>query len=460
MTDTLFSFDGTAGTAITNTNKAAINASIVSPSGGTQALTAKASAHGTTGLQFTTSAAGQNNISRFAAAAANAKMGFAGVFFYQGAAQGTALTGTLRIGQLMNASGLYPLQLKVSTANQPAFADRAGGAIAIASGQTLPTFVQGTQYFIQGLVDQAAGSVTIEVYDATGTTMLSRWTKASGADLGTDLISGAELGNCASAYPVSDIGWDDFRLIDGATTMPGPYSPGANQAPTAAYAATRVTIAAAGVDTATLSGTDPDGTIASYEHAIDYASVAGSVLGGATSQQATLTVPNAPGNVVRLKGRVKDNAGAYSPYVYREICIPTSDQTVYPMPDATGGFSRFGSATTDGAALADTDDTTGLETPAAVSATAQTCRARVRPMVTRSGTLAVFVRLWKVGTGSCTATVALVDGSNASRGTLAAIALTETPTDYELDLTASQVDAITATTTAWNVLYVDVTFTG
>jgi hypothetical protein len=433
-------------TPVTSANKTLIDAVTVSiAANSSQQLTP-------TGLELVAAAASVANFDRWAAAGTSDLMAWRWMASYDGSGTADAFGATrvlffgMSTTTAANGSGTAPWKARFPASGNMAWQDFANTTIPLVSGAHAP--LPNVDYDYSVIANRATGTITITAYSAAGAP-LATWTK-SNANLGADPFYGME------ADAPTEIGTTRIhkqQMDDGRATEIPAWVDAPNQAPTASYDAARTTVAAGGTVSSTLTGTDPDGTITAYEQAIDTASAAGATLTGTTSATSTLTASVPAGTLITLKGRVRDDAGAYSAYVPKEICVPTTAPAVTPLPTTTGGFIRNGSQPSDGAALGSSNDADNMETPAALTSTPQTITVRAQPMVTRSGTLAVVSRARKVGT-SGTMTVRLLQGT-VNKGTLAAVALTDTFTNYQLDLTAAAVDAITD----WSNVYVAHDFT-
>jgi len=373
---------------------------------------------------------------------------------FTGAGTGGASSTDINLGgQRNDTDDALVFKIRIDTATKLRLTDSADGALG--ANQKV-TITPGAWYELAWVLDQGSsattGSITAHLYDTDGTTIIGTWASTTANLLGATakLASGWTLGSVSGDQTIT-LDVDNVYTDDGQTVEPAQIVAGANVAPTAAYDAPGTSVAAGAQVSSTLTGTDSDGTIVQYEHTIYFDSSGAVTLTGAGAAQCTLTAP-AAGGLVILRGRVKDNSGAWSPYVYKEIRVPSSAQTVGPLPIVAEGtgFTRVGTATTDGGALADADNTTYLETNNALSSTVQTLRIRVTPTVTKSGTLAVIFTLRRTGP-SCTAAIRLMQG-NVNRGSLGSITVTDSWADYELDLSTTQAAAITD----WGNLYGEV----
>lgn len=291
-------------------------------------------------------------------------------------------------------------------------------------------------------VDITSGTLKGAVYLGDSTTPIEAAYSSPAANTGTAAFGGASAGRLNLSAYVTQFWVDDFAANDAAADLMGP---AANAAPTVGAGANQ-NVAAGATVTLTGTATDSDGTIAARSWAFDYPTSGAPTLTGATTATATFTA-GAAGSLYVLRHTATDDKGATGSAT-TEVRVPDSG-TMTPLPTAaTGGFTRVGSATTDGGALADTDDTTYLEsTP--VSATVQTMRIRCEPITTRSG-FTVTARLAKSDTGNVTCTVRLVEGTTV-RQTWSDVTVTQTATDFTRTVTTP------AAISDWGNLYLEIT---
>jgi hypothetical protein len=200
------STSGTVSITNTQTSKDLLGgATAIALSGGVINLTA-------TGLECTTSAAGQFTLVRYPFLAPNDVVAISERFTYT-----VTPTATIGVLQLMSTDNSYTVQLRVSTANAPAPRDNGTGGTALTlSSGTVPSLVPGTDYVGKWLVSRTAGTVTFKLYDATEATLYATWTKSS-AVLGTTQFAAVEVGNILGAT-VNTIRTRRLQLNDGATT--------------------------------------------------------------------------------------------------------------------------------------------------------------------------------------------------------------------------------------------------
>lgn len=282
----------------------------------------------------------------------------------------------------------------------------------------------------------SAGTVDVEAYagdsmTATGTLSLTA------VNLGTAAAASIDIGSPNSAVYTEVQYFDSIQMDDGATSFIGPYTV-ANQPPQVT-AGPAQTVAAATVATLSFSATDVDGTIASRATSFDLPASGGPSITGGTGDTPSFTTESAP-RLYIVKHEATDNNAAVGSAT-TEVRVPTTASgTSNPVAmDATaevGTWALVGSATTDGAALADADDATYVES-GAITSTSQEITVRLLPRAAlASGS--ITVRL-STDTGTATATVRLRRGTTIIQTWTQDV--TSTPTDYVLELNGSAVDA-------------------
>jgi hypothetical protein len=355
-----------------------------------------------------------------------------------------------------HASGIC-FRLQINSAGKLILLDAAGSGTIATSTASL-TFGQWVRFEV--VFNTTAGNITVNAYYGDDTTTVVATVTGTGASIGSGaavaaIDLGAPSGNGTGATLTQ---WfDDVQLNDGATTEIGPYIV-SNVLPTATITPNQ-NLAAGIAGTATVTPTDSDGSIASQTWSVD-ATRSTATLGTLTNTGATTvnfaTTP-AAGNVVTLQADVVDNSGGHAtPIPSTEVRVPLSGATTlvplaFDGTNVAGTMTRVGSATTDGAALADASDATYIES-GTVSGTEQSERYRWQPSNLRSAAAAVL-RLG-TDTGTANAIVRLYEGATL-RQTFTTQAINATPTDYTFTLTSGTVAAISD----WGNLYLEVAFT-
>lgn len=249
-------------------------------------------------------------------------------------------------------------------------------------------------------------------------------------------------GSYAGTLSIAALTW---RTGADATDLLLPALPATNSLPTASYSASVQTAAAGGTVEATLNGFDSDGTIAGYQHAVDFPGAGGPTLAAPTAAKTSFTAPAAPA-LVKLVGYVTDNAGGQSVPVTCEIRVPgTAAQftALSTVATTTGTVTQTGGGTPGGAVLADTSDASYLELASGASVL-----IRATPIVTQAGFSAVF----RLGTDTGTAAArAQLMSNGAVVSSAADITATTTATDYTIPITNL------AGVTDWGNLYARLT---
>lgn len=271
---------------------------------------------------------------------------------------------------------------------------------------------------VAGTVNVSANTwVRLELYVTAGTSgaTVNAAMYAADSTTATDTVS-SSAGNTATTLSSLRVGkenyssyadtyWvDDVAIETAATGFVGPL---VNAAPSV-NAGVDQNVSASATVNLSATASDSDGSIASYAWTYDYPASGGPTLTGASTATPSFTAGSA-GALYVLRCTVTDNGGATS-YDTVEVAVPlTGAFTTLPMAGTkTGTWTLAGSATTDGAALADSDDTTYTESPD-YSSTAATAEYRLQPLAAR-GTLQFVVRTAQTVAGG-TVTVSLVDGT-------------------------------------------------
>lgn len=262
------------------------------------------------------------------------------------------------------------------------------------------------EMFVQQGTTSSSSSVQLAYYAGNSLTPIESVSLSSlnlGGDLGalTQVRIGRTSATDHSAIFVDSLAWN----TDADAT--GLIGPPVNSAPIV-NAGTDQNVAAGASVGLTATASDSDGSIASYAWSFLYPASGAPTLTGATTATPSFTAGVA-GSLYVLQCQVTDNGGASSTDTV-EVRVPSSSNFA-PLPMdgiAVGAWTRAGAATTDGAALADSDDTTYTESPD-FTGVSQTEEYRLAPIVARD-TLQFVVRTSVTATGG-TRTVSLIDGS-------------------------------------------------
>lgn len=212
--------NGPAGTSITGTLLGGASFALVNKGGGTSTLTAAAAQSGATGAEFVTTATGQYNIARLYSVAAADRFAASYVFSYLGTGAASSATAETTIAGLRcSTTDLNPIGMKIDALNRVYFIDY---ALVSLSGSNLKyTIEPGVKYRVEIVADRTAGTATVNLYTATGTTPVATWA-ATTANLGPSTINGLEFG-VISANQAMTVRIDNVQLDDGRTTQIGSY---------------------------------------------------------------------------------------------------------------------------------------------------------------------------------------------------------------------------------------------
>lgn len=247
----------------------------------------------------------------------------------------------------------------------------------------------------------ANGTISVAYYAADSTTPIDSYT-SSVRNLGTAAITRNRFGVISSISP-GPIWFDDVAFEDAASGYIGPFT---NQPPTVTLTANQ-NVAAASSVSVSATASDPDGSIASYAWTVvGSKSTSTPTLSGATAATCTFTAP-AAGNLVTLQCVATDNSGGQTTKT-TEVRVPVAGNFAPLALDGTGGWTNTGGAATTGAALADSSDSTLVQS-GSYSASESEFRQRLQPLTVRSA-LTLTVRSLVSDTGGTTK-VRLYEGS-------------------------------------------------
>ena len=340
-----------------------------------------------------------------------------------------------------DATGIMFFYDEVGTRRASVHIDGTGKLYVRDSGSTalwtaasaLPTAAQIRVEMRIKVLTATTGEIYFAYYLGDSTTAVGTFTVTS-ANLGTGNIGSIPIGKLSNSTYATAFWVDDFAVETAATAFIGP----ANTAPVLSIPAS---ISAAGSATATLniSVTD-DGSIASYTTTIASAkSTASPSLTGASTNTVTLSA--AGGNLVVLDVTVTDDGGLTdtdeTEVRFTLAGNATAVPLALPMAGSSGTWNRVGSATSDGAALADASDATYLES-GALSATEQWTEFRWQPTASRASGMMPLRLGTDTGTGN--AIVRLVEGTTVRQTWNQAV--TSTATDYNFTLDSATVSAV------------------
>jgi hypothetical protein len=292
------------------------------------------------------------------------------------------------------------------------------------SGNTIPTIDLPSGYTLDKMSVTATGAFT-----QYRTTLNHKNITSSGSD-----------GNALFTFNPSTNGATIYTITLAATNVPPSVTVGANQS-----------VAASSTVSLTSTSTDSDGTIASRQWSFDYPTSGAPTLTNGTSANATFTA-GAAGSLYILRHTATDNLGATGSATM-EVRVPTGT-TLNPVAlngTGTATWTNVGGAATEGTALADSSDSTYIES-ASVSGTEQTRRWRLQPSSDRTdGT--ITVRVAQDTAGSLVGKVRLFEGSTQRQEWT--ITVTTSIADQTVTLSGATIAAITD----WENLYVEVAVT-
>ncbi len=261
--------------------------------------------------------------------------------------------------------------------------------------------------YVQQGVTASDGSIQLAYYLGSSTTAIET-KNASGLNFGGDLgaLTNIRFGTLSSDS-LTETYWLDTARVHTGTDATGLIGPPVNTPPTVTVGANQNVTAGATVNL-TATASDSDGSIAAYAWSFLYPTTGAPTLTGASTATPSFTAGTA-GSLYVLKCEVTDNGGSTASATV-EVRVPKStDFAPLPMDGvAVGAWTRAGSATTDGAALADSDDTTYVESPD-FTASVQSEEYRLEPLVARD-TLTLTLRALQTAAGG-TVQAQLVEGT-------------------------------------------------
>src|SRR5690606_4538885 len=254
----------------------------------------------------------------------------------------------------------------------------------------------------------AAGVADLEVFNADGDTPTGT-ASVSGVNLGTANTAPIDVGNPNLASFSGTHYFDSVQMNDGATSFIGPYVV-ANELPQVTAGGNQ-TLGAGATATLSFSVSDTDGTIASRSTSFDFPTSGAPSISGGNTNSPSFTTGSAPQLYIGRHTGTDNDGGEGS--ATTEVRVPTtgagtSNPVAMDATAKTGTWTNVGDADTEGEALADSSDSTYLES-GAISGTAQEVTVRLLPRAALSSG-SITVRL-AVDTGSATATVRLRRGT-------------------------------------------------
>lgn len=391
---------GTAGTSITAGNSGGANGDAFAVTGTGRTFNADA-LHGALSADFTLASGDPANYAQWAWTNHNQ---FISQFYFKLVQNVTATSGFF----IIRGGGSAVVQLAINSAREVTVLTGSGSA----NRWTTAALTLGTWYRfdISGQVGAttSTGILNVDYYAGDSGTPVETGLAITDANLGTGGADQLRVGWQATVASVRQCRIDSLRLKHSeGTTYLTPF--GANQAPTVSLAAFQNVSAGATV-TATATPSDVDGTIASHAwNVVAASSTATPTLTGSTTATVTFTAP-AAGNLVTLRYVATDDDGA-TVEAFHEVRVPaTGNFTTLALDGTTtnGTWTRAGAATTDGAALADSDNSTYTQSPD-YTALATTEEYRLQPITARSSLTLTPWTAQPVAGG--TTTMSLVEGT-------------------------------------------------
>lgn len=285
------------------------------------------------------------------------------------------------------------------------------------------------------------GRIEMYVYSADGITEIFSYDTGATVNTGTADMGIFRLGSASGGQgtldPISMAGTAVGVLDSG---LWGPVS-NVNEPPVVTLSPDVQNVDESDIVSLTATADDPDGSIASRATIFDFPTSGAPTITDGDTENPTFTAPAAPFlGIVRQTVTDNDDDTGFDTAEVRVRA--TGSGTLLPLEMdgvEVGTWTLVGAATTDGEALADSDDATYVESEE-VSAVEQEITVRLQPR-TDLNSATVTVRL-SVDTGFATATVRLRQGT----GTVLEEweqAVTTTPTDYEFVVAPTTVAAIT-----------------
>lgn len=435
---------GPEGTALSNGNSGSTANSLTG--GSTVVFAAAMAAHGAFGAKVDVKAASQA-LRRWTFAGGVGATNWAAsiVFTLPASAPGNALT----LAKFATAADSVRLSIILNAAGDLVIADS-----GLAHQETVATgLTWGAKYRVSIVAtggSATASSVQVKVYSGT-----TSWTTQVGAtlaetdwNLGTDQVNRVDIGSTVNSAAATIFGFDDIQLDDGRTTeIPDFAIP--NAAPTVT-AGPRQSVAAGATVNLTFTAADGDGSIASRATTFDFPLTGAPTITGGTTATPSFPAGTAPARYL-VRQTVTDNLGATA-FATTEVVVPAAGAALL-RPEASNGagvgtWTRAGSATTDGAALADESSATYLES-ASVSAVEQTRRVRWLPGAPKAA--AIIRNTLSTNEGTAVATVRLYEGTTL-RQQWTGHNLTVAVTEFADELLPATIAAIGD----WTNLYVEV----
>jgi len=367
---------GTDGVAVSTANSGGGSGTAFDSIFGT-GLTFKSAAalHGTMGARVTAGSFGAG-VYTTSSTKASGKMYFrpAGV-----------TTGDLFVARVENGSGTRLFSLHINAAGKLRVDDASGTTGVFTFSNVLSG---GTKYWYQYYIvaGTATNNGTIKVQygvDGSQTPAETQYFNNGGANVGAGQTIGKVYFGPTGSSGTVDIDIDDIQFDNTLTDIIG--WPAATP-PTVSITANQNVANSASV-TASVTASSSSSTIASYAWSVIYSSAATPTLTGASTSSVsfTATSDSTKGHLYILQCIVTD-AASQSTTVTTEVRVPTGgDATTLPgaWSTAVGTWANVGGAATSGEALADSLDSTYLESTN-LSSSAVSVRQRLAPMLSKN----------------------------------------------------------------------------
>ncbi|MGN6760517.1 MAG: hypothetical protein ACTHJI_04200 [Leifsonia sp.] len=283
------------------------------------------------------------------------------------------------------------------------------GVFTFANALTAGTVYRLEVYVVAGSTT-SNGTIKVAYYLGNSTTPVETAYFANGsANVGAGITFNQLYGGKYSQTPeewVFDELYYDTAASDFIGVTAGP-------PPTVSTPANQNVTASASV-TASVTASSTSGTISSYAWSVIYSSTTSPTLTGASTNivSFTATSDTTKGHLYILQCVVTDS-NSLTTTITTEVRVPTTvDAAVLPGAGSNtvgSAWSNVGGAATAGDALADSSDTTYVESPA-LTTSAESTRYRLAPMVARNP-LTINARSESDNGGTLTGKVRLYEGT-------------------------------------------------
>ncbi|WP_100812998.1 PKD domain-containing protein [Microbacterium lacus] len=338
--------------------------------------------------------------------------------------------GSIGLIEARDSAGNQVFRIEINTSGLV----RIRNASAATWSQTTGGLVAAQDYRVE--VYGGSGTLNLRIYQGDSTTPYISQSSAVETATVDEIRFGRHSGQTLTGERR-----DDFAVSDTAALIGPPIPPSVDAGP-----AQNVAAAATVNLTATAGG---GGSISSYAWTFVYPTSGAPTLTGASTSSASFTA-GAAGNLYILQCVVTDSEGATATDTV-EVRVPVAGGTaIAPLPvngSGSSGWTIGGGSSTEGAALADSNDATYVASPT-VTGVETARRWRLSPSAAKtSGQVAVRL---STDSGTANVTVRLVEGSTVRQTWTQAI--TSVVTEYTFNLSSPAMAAIGD----WANLYVEV----